>query len=242
MKYRLGEILLDVGAREDVVARCLGRVGHGGVIFTVNSLMAERAFCDADFLSVLNSSDLNTVDGVGVRVALALCGVGTDVLAGVELGEIITGKGTASLGIIGGREGVAERAFLCLKAKNPSLRRSFILSGFGKSDAEYLRVIAEKRPKICFICLGSPRQEYLAVKAHAISKKTLFLALGGSLDVYSGDKARAPKTLRRAGLEWLYRMVREPVRFAALPHLFSFLFRAFRTRRKNKQKSPGGTK
>ncbi|MBR2965528.1 MAG: WecB/TagA/CpsF family glycosyltransferase [Clostridia bacterium] len=222
MKKKFGPVCLDVGGRDEILADCRALIGRGGRVFTVNALMWERAHRSPEFAEALGTADVLTVDGVGVKWALEKNGVRTEVLSGVSLGELIIREGAPSLAIIGGKEGVAERALRYLKAKNPRLRESFTACGYGYADGDYIELLRYHRPKLCFVCLGSPRQEYFAVKASSASPKTLFFALGGSLDVYSGEKRRAPRGVREAGFEWLYRMLREPKRLKGVCGLARF--------------------
>lgn len=226
MKTRFMGIPLDVGSREAVTEECIALLGVGGTVFTLNALMLERARRDRDFAEILSRADVLTVDGVGVKAALALSGIKTDTLAGVELGELIAAEGAPSLSLIGGKAGVGERAFRYLKAKNPRIERGFVISGYGYSEEHYLDLLSKKRPDICFVCLGSPWQERFAVRARDVSPRTLFFALGGSLDIYSGERRRAPRLFRRLGLEWLCRMVCEPRRMRELWRLSTFAFHA----------------
>jgi len=226
MKYTIDGVPLTVGKRDDVIRECIALIGVGGKVFTVNSLMLERAHRNPEFSEILSLADINTVDGVGVRAALRILGERTDTLAGVELGEIIAERGNPSIALIGGRDGVAEAAFSYLKEKNPRLRRSFVLSGFGYSDEYYLEKLRRHRPKLCYVCLGSPRQESFVTRAALASPSTLFFALGGSLDIYSGEKPRSPYFMRALGLEWLYRMIKEPKRRENLSTLISFSIRS----------------
>ena len=238
MKHTLFEVPISVGRRESVISECRALIGRGGAVFTLNALMLERARRDPDFCRVLAEGDICTVDGIGVRLALAARGVSADLLPGVELGELLTSTGSSSLAIIGGRVGVGAAAFSYLKVRNPSIRRSFIISGFEHGEEEYLSLLRRYRPKICFVCLGSPRQEMFVLRARQASPKTLFLALGGSLDIYSGELPRAPRAWRALGLEWLYRMCLEPRRFFGIFSLASFaLVSLLPNLTKNKQKS-----
>lgn len=89
-----------------------------------------------------------------------------------------------------------------------------------ETEAEVLRSILEARPHIIFVGMGSPRQElWMAEQANNIPRGVM-MGVGGSLDVISGRKRRAPLFMRRLGLEWLYRLITEPRRFwrmTALP-------------------------
>ena len=238
MKQLLFGVPVCAGKRESVLGECRALVGRGGAVFTLNALMLERARRDAAFRETLAAGDICTVDGVGVCLALAARGVAAELLPGVELGEAIVERGSPSLAIIGGRDGVGAAAFSYLKARNPKIRRSFIISGYGHTEEEYLVLIRRYRPKICFVCLGSPRQEDFVLKARTASPKTMLLALGGSLDIYSGRLSRAPVPCRALGLEWLYRIAQEPRRLSTLPQLVSFaLVTLLPSTTKNNQKS-----
>ena len=233
MKKKLGPVTLDVGGRDEILADCRAMIGHGGRVFTVNALMWERAHRSPEFAEALGTADVLTVDGVGVKWALEKSGVRTEVLSGVLLGELIVGEGAPSLAIIGGKKDVAERALRYLKAKNPRLRKSFTACGYGYADGDYIELLRYHRPELCFVCLGSPRQEYFVVKASSASPKTLFFALGGSLDIYSGEKRRAPRIVRTAGFEWLYRMLREPKRLKGVWGLARFAMATLKMAKKS---------
>ena len=145
MTYSLNGIKVATGTRQRVERACLDLLGRGGLVFTVNALMAERARRDAAFLDVLSRADVCTADGFGVAAALALRGIECEPTPGVELGETVATAGPVSLALIGGRAGVGERAFAYLKKKNTGLTSSFILPGYGISEETYLSAIDTSR-------------------------------------------------------------------------------------------------
>ena len=69
------------------------------------------------------------------------------------------------------------------------------------------------QPDICLVALGIPEQELLINKYFNKFKKGIFIGVGGSFDVLSGHKKRAPKLMIKLHLEWLYRIIKEPKRF-----------------------------
>ena len=236
MKTTIVGLPVCVGGREEVLRECMRLVGRGGLVFTLNALMCERAMRCESFANTLRGADVLTVDGVGVKALLRLRGVRTDTLVGVELGEELLREGEHTVALIGGIEGVAERAMAHLLAINPALHPAFAVSGFGHTEEEYISLVRTHTPDVVLVCLGSPRQESLAARLRAESEKTLFLALGGSLDIYSGAKRRAPLVMRRLGLEWLFRSISEPHRIKELPRLVAFLLCAPKMA-KNQQKT-----
>lgn len=87
-------------------------------------------------------------------------------------------------------------------------------------EAEILRSIREKAPHIILVGMGSPRQELWMHRSVHLIPSGAMIGVGGSLDVISGAKTRAPLRIRQLGLEWLYRLVKEPWRarrMVALP-------------------------
>ena len=72
--------------------------------------------------------------------------------------------------------------------------------------------IADEQPDIVLVALGIPQQEILIYKNYERFEKGIFIGVGGSFDVLSGMKKRAPEFFVKCNLEWLYRIVKEPKR------------------------------
>ena len=225
-------IEIEVGNKDALFERSLSLVGSGGVICTPNPLILSASVENQPLRRALSSADLCIPDGIGLRPFLRAVDKKADVLAGVELGEGLSAH-VKTVGLVGGRQGTAEKAFAYLKRKNPSLSSAFLLSGYETPLSLLLGRLQETKPALCLVCLGSPKQEILMHALRAYSPRTLFLGLGGSLDVYAGNIPRAPRPIRAMHLEWLYRMVREPRRFRELPSLLRFPFLCEKYRQKN---------
>ena len=222
MEAEIFGVGVTVGGREELLCAVRECVGRGGAVATVNATMLDRARRDGAFLEVL-SGMLCIPDGVGVRLVLRARGIKTDVLPGVELGRALLSSGAISVGLYGAREGVADLAMAELCRKNALLVPAFALDGYTVDESELFSHLDRTRPDVLCIALGSPRQELLA---HALREEypaMLSLGLGGSLDVWSGRLRRAPRPFRVLGLEWLWRMLREPRRSRGLFALVRFL-------------------
>lgn len=221
-KAKIFGVGVTVGEREELLALVKERVGRGGAVATVNATMLDLARRDRAFCEVLRGM-LCIPDGVGVRLVLRARGIRTDVLPGVELGRALLSSGEISVGLYGAREGVADLAMAELCRENPSLIPAFALDGYTVDEPTLRAHLDRTRPDVLCIALGSPRQEMLA---HALRKEyptMLSLGLGGSFDVWSGRLRRAPRLFRALGLEWLWRMLREPRRLSGLLALARFL-------------------
>lgn len=196
---------------------------RGGYVCTVNATMLTAAQRDKGLREALLGALFNTVDGLWVWRALAFCGhPGRLYCPGVELGEAVLARAADEaipVGFYGGAPGVAVQAAEAMKEKYPDLIFSLLRHGFDPATPPSLFAAA---PPILFVCLGSPRQEKEMRRLSRLLPGTVMLGLGGSLDVYAQRVRRAPKALRRAGLEGLFRCFSEPRRFLRL-HPFAFL-------------------
>ena len=231
--YNLFDINIAVGSRAELLFRAAALVGRGGAIATVNPEILNSSLKDPELKSALLNS-LCIPDGIGVELALRSAGCRTERFPGVELGEALLNCGRCiHLGIIGGKEGIAESAMEMLVMRHGNVIPEFSVCGYNM-DYEYIgRLLDEKRPDIVFVCLGSPLQELFISKMRNISPRTLFIGLGGSADIYSEKKRRAPSVFRALGLEWVWRIMREPKRLKRVPSLLAFYVNAAKFNRKS---------
>jgi hypothetical protein len=100
-----------------------------------------------------------------------------------------------------------------------------------------LKIISKASPDLLIVCLGFPRQErWVTENRPRLTSVKVMMALGGSLDVWSGRRRRAPRIIRRLKLEWLWRILREPSRIpraAVLPSFVNLTLRAARVQKRN---------
>ena len=238
-KIEIGGLFFDDLSQEESVIRLLEAAiaGRGGYVATPNATIAHAAFADSAFASLINRALLVLPDGVGITAAARL--LGTPFVhgrqAGVAFGEAVASAAAEaglSLYLLGGREGVASRAADALRRRHPSLRIAGCRNGYFEDSDRAADAVASSGASLLFCCLGSPRQEYFAA-AEAGRLSCPILCLGGSLDIYAGDKKRAPLLFQRAGCEWLWRTLAEPSRIRRLPALFAFLSDIRRLSEKN---------
>lgn len=242
---KLYGVKIDNVTKEDAVYRALRATGEPCVVFTPNALILERARKDTALAELLNRASLSLPDGAGVLWAAQKMGTPlVERVAGIDFGaEILVRAERAELRVflLGGGERVAERAAENLRKKHPRLCICGTTWGyFDRNGAENLRVISHIRacrPHILFVCLGFPLQErWIVDNLHLLEDIQVIAGLGGSLDVWSGRLRRAPALLSGMGLEWAWRMMRQPRRMVALPQMVSFLWHAPRNAAINPQK------
>lgn len=204
------------------------RILHGGVVFTPNAEMLYRAMHNPDFYRLLSSADMLLPDGQGVVIAGILAGKKLERLPGIEFGEalLLSGK---RVYFLGGRPGVAARAAERMAARFPDALVVGTHHGYFSAAEEegIVGEIAALMPDAVFVALGSPRQEEFIMRYRHSLPSSLLVGLGGSLDVYAGDKQRAPEIFRRTGCEWLYRVLKEPRRLRRVLCIPLFLAESF---------------
>ena len=123
-----------------------------------------------------------------------------------------------SVFLLGAADGIPEQAAEQLKSLYPGLRIAGTCSpsmGFEKSGEENADIIGRLRaaaPDICFVAVGSPKQEIWMRQHCEESRVPLMIGVGASLDFIAGRKRRAPRIFQKAGFEWLWRLCTEPRR------------------------------
>ena len=197
-------------------------------VFTPNSEIILNAYKDKEFAEILNNADLLTADGIGVVYASKILGnpikeraAGFDIACGVIDRISETGH---RLYLLGGRPGVAEKAKKNLEKEYPFIQIVGTHDGYfdEEDNPKIIKEINSLGSEIVFVCLGAPKQEkWIADNQDKLRAKVL-IGIGGSLDVFAGEAERAPEIWCKLGLEWLYRLIKEPWRFKRMLALPKF--------------------
>ena len=205
-------------------------------VVTPNPEIVDRARREEPFRQALNGADLVLPDGIGIVYAARLLGrplkgrcPGID-LAGRLMAHMA--ESGERLYLLGAKPGVAEAAARNLEEKYPGLTICGTHDGYFKEDAPVVEAIRASGADAVFVCLGAPKQEYWMIEHGPATWAKLMAGLGGSLDVFAGVARRAPEAWQKLGLEWLYRLLREPRRIGRMARLPLFLVEAAAVRLK----------
>ena len=204
------------------------------VVFTVNPEFVMAARRDPEFAATLARADLNLVDGAGLLAAARLGGLGIPQrLPGVDLvPELcrICAAGGHPVYLLGGRSGAAAQAAANLVRQHPGL----IVAGTaepedpGAQAEQICRAVRESGAHLLLVAFGTPRQEKWIGSWLGDTGARVGVGVGGSFDLISGRVRRAPRPVRRLGLEWLFRLAREPWRWRRQRVLPKFALLALR--------------
>lgn len=198
-------------------------------IVAINPEKIMKAIYDENLMKLLNSAAIQIPDGIGIVIASRIKGGKIKKrITGIDLMEKIIRRASQKsyrVFLLGAKPGTADEAAKILSHKYPGLIIAGVMDGYFKDDNEAVSKITDAKPDILFVAMGSPKQEYWITKNMEKLKVPLCMGIGGSLDVISGNVKRAPEFMRKSGLEWLYRLFKEPWRYKRMAVLPLFLFK-----------------
>lgn len=211
-------------------------------VVTLNPEYVMWAQRDPSLLAIINNADLSVPDGMGIVWASRLAGqplngrvTGTGILP--EICRLCARKGVGVY-FLGGRPGVAELAAARLRERFPEL----IVAGVSASDPgpeqdpQTVADINDSGAAVVAVAYGCPKQDFWIDKNRgALTGVKVAIGVGGAFDFISGQMPRAPRWMRRMGLEWLYRLLREPKRFVRMMALPRFGWRVLADRRRKRR-------
>ena len=199
-------------------------------IYTPNSEIVMSAYKNPEFRQVINKADMRTADGIGLVYAAKIQGTplkervaGFDLV--MKLLEALPDLGKSAY-FFGSAPGVADEAKAKLEEMFPGINICGTANGFFDEarEKEIIAEINEKKPDLLLVCLGSPKQENWINTHRDELNCRLAMGVGGTLDVIAGRVQRAPKIFIKLGLEWFYRLLKQPSRIGRMMALPKFLF------------------
>lgn len=187
-------------------------------IITANPEIIMKSKKYEDIHDMLLDKRLTIVaDGIGVVKAYDMLSLGNvSRIPGVEIVEKLFEYGNeleSSLCILGAQQSVLDALKLIFQENYPNLKLLSAVNGYVEDKDAVMDGFKNLHPDIVLVALGVPSQERLIYKHYDAFEHGIFVGIGGSLDVLSGTKKRAPKVFVKLNLEWLYRICKEPKRF-----------------------------
>jgi len=188
-------------------------------IITLNPEMVVAAWDDPGFRQVLNSADANVADGIGLMMAARWLGhplrervTGSDGI--YRLSEHCARMGYRPF-FLGAASGVAEVVADRLSARYPGLQAAGAYAGSPRPEDEQdvLTRVRAAAPDLLFVAYGVPAEERWIARNRDRLAVPVMIGVGGAFDFVAGIVRRAPSWMRRAGLEWLHRLIRQPWRW-----------------------------
>ena len=197
-------------------------------VVTPNPEIVMTCWENTDAMEAVQNADLVLPDGVGVVYGAKILGTPLKgKLPGIDFATELMRRMAKRCGrvyLLGAKPGVAEMAGERLTEQFPGLIVCGTHDGYFQEDAPVIDEINALQPDLLLVCLGAPKQEIWMLRNRSALKVGLMAGLGGSLDVFAGTVKRAPAFFQKLGLEWFYRLIKEPWRFKRMMKLPKFLF------------------
>jgi N-acetylglucosaminyldiphosphoundecaprenol N-acetyl-beta-D-mannosaminyltransferase len=204
----------------DAVAQIEQRLDRGERTFIITANPEFVMLCreDPEVAGIAAQADLVVPDGTGAVVAARLLG---DPLPGRAPGRLLVDRLAAlaterglSLFLLGAAPGVAERAAATLRGRHPELRIAGTYAGSADGDDDVLPRVAAAAPDVLLVAFGMPKQErWIARNLPHLPSARVAVGVGGSLDYLAGAAKPPPPIVHAIGLEWLWRLGRDPKRW-----------------------------
>lgn len=201
--------------------------GKQKFIVNINPFIILDHRKDQNKKDLLNKEEIQIPDGEGIVLVSKLRGgninkriAGIDLMLNIVKESI---KYKRSIFLYGAKPTIADKTKEKLEIKYPNVNIVGTISGY-EEEKKVINAINKSRAEILFVALGSPKQEDFIIRNKTKLKYVkIFMPVGGSYDVISGNLKRAPKLIQKLKLEWLYRMILEPRRLKGIFRLMKFV-------------------
>ena len=186
-------------------------------IITVNPEIIMKSYKNIQIKEMLlNDNNILVPDGISIIKKAKQYNINIkERITGVDISSKaleICNKNKKSIYLFGSKKEVLDKLIININQKYPNINIVGFSDGYVEDKDKIMQEIISLSPDLILIALGVPNQELLINKYIEKAKKGVFIGVGGTFDVLSGCKKRAPKLFIKLNLEWLYRIICEPTR------------------------------
>lgn len=186
-------------------------------IITVNPEIIMKSYKNIEIKEMLlNDNNILVPDGISIIKKAKQYNINIkERITGVDISSKaleICNKNKKSIYLFGSKKEVLDKLIININQKYPNINIVGFSDGYVEDKDKIMQEIIFLSPDLILIALGVPNQELLINKYIEKAKKGVFIGVGGTFDVLSGCKKRAPKLFIKLNLEWLYRIICEPTR------------------------------
>jgi N-acetylglucosaminyldiphosphoundecaprenol N-acetyl-beta-D-mannosaminyltransferase len=214
--------------------------GRKSFVVAINPEKIMKARADESIRGLLNSAEYPIPDGVGVILASKINGGQIkERITGIKAMELLCDmacRNGYNVFLYGAKKDVVEKAKERIADKYVGINIVGYLDGYTNNDEQVVQQINGSNADILFVALGSLEQERFIARNKGRLCATICQGVGGSFDVISGYIKRAPTWMQKCGLEWFYRLLKQPSRISRQLRLIGFLFAVIFSK-----KNPSGT-
>lgn len=196
--------------------------------YSVVSINLNKIICaneSTEIMKIIKSFDCFIPDGISIVRASDKI---NDRITGIDLFNRICeehDKIGAKIFLYGAKEEIVTAAKMNLQEKYKGIQIVGYENGYVKNNDDLISKINNSSANIVFIAMGSPKQEKWIYENRAAVNANILIGVGGTFDIVSGKLKRAPNWIRKMGIEWLYRMLKEPKRLKNVPLQIKYYFK-----------------
>ncbi|MCE5313524.1 MAG: WecB/TagA/CpsF family glycosyltransferase [Armatimonadota bacterium] len=226
---------VDMTGTLDAITRFIAS-GTANMIVTADASMIAMAQDDADLKNIINEADLVTPDGSGIVKGAKILGTPlAQRVSGVDLAREMcrmSAEQGFSIYFLGAEPGVADAAAQNLSRTYPGMKIAGTHDGYftPDRDSEIASLVKASGAQALLVAMGIPRQEKFIKRYMHDMGVCVAMGVGGSFDVFSGKVKRAPKWFQDHGLEWAYRLCKDPSKIKKVSVLPKFLMMVYKER------------
>jgi N-acetylglucosaminyldiphosphoundecaprenol N-acetyl-beta-D-mannosaminyltransferase len=226
----------------EALSRCL-RDRKPAFIVTANTEIIMSCQKDQKFREIVNAADFVLPDGIGIVWAGRHLGHRVpERVAGFDLMRELfklADQARYRIFFFGGAPGVAAAAIENCRGKYPAAIFAGCCDGFFSENetSGIIEKINQAKADILLVALGSPKQERWIFAHREKLNNIISVGVGGAFDVMAGKAVRAPRFMQKAGLEWLFRLYKQPSRFWRMLAIPRFIFWVLFNKKKIRQRS-----
>ncbi|MDM5332377.1 WecB/TagA/CpsF family glycosyltransferase [Ureibacillus composti] len=218
MKEKVLGIQVNTENYDELIPKVFERIEtkEKSLIVAINPEKIIKANEDPALKKLLNEAEFQIPDGIGVILASKIQkGQITSRVTGVDMMLRLcqeAAKRKKPIFLYGGKPGVADKATVKLRELYPGIIVAGTQDGYEKDQNKVIEKINEAKPDLLFVAMGSPKQENWINANRDQLHPTIYQGVGGSFDVLAGTVKRAPEAFQKVGMEWFYRLMKEPKR------------------------------
>jgi N-acetylglucosaminyldiphosphoundecaprenol N-acetyl-beta-D-mannosaminyltransferase len=221
---------IDNVTRAQAVVKVMKMIEGGGVhhVIPMNPYKLHRVRSNQDLSLISAKASMRIACGAGLQWAAKTLGSGLkeriplmsflmDLVRIAEIKEY-------SIFLVGARPEIVEKAFSNIRKSFPKIRIVGRHGGYFNPERELsvIEAMRKSNANIVFVGMGFPREDKWIYKFRGEFKNTVFIGVGGSIDIISGEILKAPPLFMSRGLDWFYRILIRPWRYGRLLRLFLF--------------------
>ena len=187
-----------------------------------------------------SKSSIIIPDGISTVICAKIVGLPVkEKIAGIEVMDSIVKKcekENQGIYLLGSTKETVDMCNINLRTKYRKLNILGSHDGYFEMDncEEILKEIEKVNPQVLFVAMGCPRQEIFITKYMDRLPCRIFMGVGGSFDIIAGNLKRAPKWMIDLGMEWVYRVAKEPFRIKRLSSIPEFILMVVKEKYKRK--------